>query len=91
MKEVVCHVVAHVAEDTSTVHCSSSIPIVVEDGMSEFPEWRCEDEEERRRHDEAVLVHGEVVMNAVKGEVQSNPNAIVREIAVSRQLEPSRH
>ena len=81
MKEVVGHVVADVAEDTATIHCQSSIPIVEEDSMSKLPEWRCQYNKESWGHDQAILVHRQVVMNTVEQEVESQSNTIVRKIA----------
>ena len=65
MQKVVCHVIADVAKDASAVCSYSCIPVVEEDCMREFPEGQGEDDEEGRWHDEAVAVHGEVVVNAV--------------------------
>lgn len=45
VQEVVRHVVADVAKDAPTVHGSAGIPVVAEDGLSQLPERRGQDNE----------------------------------------------
>lgn len=83
VQEVVRQVVANVAEDATTVDCGSSIPIVAEDGMCQFPKWRGQHDKQRRRHDQSVLVHGKIVVDSMKQKVQSNEYAVIREVTIS--------
>lgn len=43
-----------------------------EDGVRELGEWRFEDEEQKRGHDESESVHGEVVVDPMKEEVKEH-------------------
>lgn len=80
VKEVVCHIVAGVSEDTTTVGSQSGIPVPKDDSMCEFPERCCKDNEECRWHDEPVLVHGKVMVNPVKKKVEGNGDAVIRKV-----------
>ena len=72
-----CQVVADVSENTAAVDCNCDIPIPVKYSVGEFVEGKCEDDEEGRWHDESVLVHGEIMMDAVEKEVEGQEDAIV--------------
>lgn len=78
---VVRHVVADVAEQTAAEAGGPRVPVVEEDGVGEGPEGRAEDAEQGRGHDEAVLVHGKVVVNPVEQEMQRNSYSVVGKIA----------
>lgn len=65
MKEVVGQVIADVSENAAAVDCDSYIPVPIENGMSELPEWCREHYKQGWRHDKPVFVHREVVMNAM--------------------------
>ena len=71
-------VVADVAKDSSTEHGYCSVPIVEEHCMRELVERCCESNEEGRWHNEAVLVHWEIMVDAVKEEVCCDANSIIR-------------
>ena len=43
-------IIADVSEDAAAKDCRSSVPIVVEDGMCQLVERRCEGQEKRGRH-----------------------------------------
>jgi hypothetical protein len=43
MKEVVCHVIAHVAEEAAGIGGYSGIPIVEEQKVGNLPERSCQD------------------------------------------------
>ena len=58
-------IIADVSKHSAAKRRNGSEPIVKENGMSEFPERYGEDDEKGRRHDKAVFVHGEVMMNTV--------------------------
>lgn len=75
-----CHVVASIAKDSSTVGCSSCIPVPEDDSMCKLPERGSKRNEERRWHDEPILVHREVVVNAVQQEVQGDTDTVVWQI-----------
>lgn len=51
VEEIMRHVVANVAKNTTTVHSRGSVPVIEEDGVGEVPERRSEKYEKRRRHD----------------------------------------
>ena len=85
VEEVMRQVVADVAEDATAVDGRRGVPVVEEDGMGELPERCSEDEEECRWHDESETVHGEIVVDAVKEEVQRERHAIVREVVVKME------
>lgn len=82
MKEVVRQIVTDVAEDATTVDRRCHVPIPEEKGMSKLPERCRECYEQSRRHDESVLVHGQIMMDAMKQEVESDANTIVGKITI---------
>lgn len=84
MQEIVGLVVANVPEDTAAVHCHGGIPVVVEDCVRKLPEGGRENDEKGRRHDEPVLVHWKVVMNAMKEKVSGDADTIVRKVPIHR-------
>jgi hypothetical protein len=88
VKEVVCHIVAGVSEDTTTVGSQSGIPVPKDDSMCEFPERCCKDNEECRWHDEPVLVHGKVMVNPVKKKVEGNGDAVIRKVIIQMEQTP---
>lgn len=65
MEKVVGHVIERVAKNTTTISSGRSIPIVEEYGVRKFPEWCRKRGEQCRGHDEPVLVHGKVMVDAV--------------------------
>jgi hypothetical protein len=78
----VCHVVQGVSEDTTGVSCQGGIPVPEDNCMCELPERCCQCYEERGRHYESVLVHGEVVVDAVEEEVEGDADTVVGKVAV---------
>jgi len=82
VKEVMCEIVADVSKDTATVGCTSSIPVVEEYSMCKLPERSSQSSEERRRHDKTILVHREIMMDAVKDEMKCDSNTVVGQIAI---------
>lgn len=81
MQEVVCQVVADVAKYAPAVNSSSCVPAVPEESLCQLPEGSCENYKQCRGHDESVLVHGQIVMDAMQQEVQCNEDSVVREVA----------
>ncbi|KAL2273974.1 hypothetical protein FJTKL_03761 [Diaporthe vaccinii] len=81
MQEVVCHVVARVAEHAAREHSHGNEPVPVEEEVCQFPEWRNQHQKERGRHDEPVLVHRQVVVDTVQGEMQCDTDSVVRKVA----------
>lgn len=69
VEEVVGHVVASVSKDATAIRSCGSIPIPEDDAMCEFPEGRCKYDKQCGWHDQSVLVHGKVVVNAVEQEM----------------------
>jgi hypothetical protein len=82
VEEVMRHVVADVTKYSTAVHRGGSIPVVREDGVSESIEWRCEDYEQRWRHDKTVSIHRKIVVNSVEKEVQADPDTVIGEITI---------
>jgi hypothetical protein len=80
MQEVVRQVVANVAEDAATEYSGGHVPVKVEDGVRETPERSGKDDEEGRWHDQAVLVHRKVVMNAMKEEMGGDADTVVGKV-----------
>jgi hypothetical protein len=69
VEEIMCHVIARVPEDATTVGSQSGIPVPEDYCVSELPERCRKNGEKCRWHDEPILVHGEIVMDAVKQKV----------------------
>lgn len=78
MEEVVGQVIADVAKDPSTEYSYCCVPIVEEHCMRELVERCRKGNEESRRHNEAVLVHRKVMVDAVEEEVGCDTDTIVR-------------
>jgi len=85
MQKVMRQIVANVAKYTTTVHCNSSIPIIEENGMSKFPEWSRDDYEHGWWHDEAIFVHGKVMVNAMEKEMECNADTVIREVFIEME------
>lgn len=51
--------------------------------MCKLPERTCEYEEESGRHNEAITVHREVVVDAMEEKVQCDGEAVVRQITMT--------
>lgn len=83
VQEVVCHVVAGVAKNATAVNCCRNVPIPEEDCVGERPERSGKNGEKRRRHNETVFVHGQIVMDTVQREMQCDTNAVVRKVTTS--------
>lgn len=81
VQEVVREVITYVAKYTTTEHSCCCVPVVEEDCMSELIEWCCESDEEGRRHDKAITVHREVVVDAVEKEVCRYADSVVRKVS----------
>lgn len=84
MQEVVRHVVEDVAKDPTREHCCGHEPVPIEDGVRQLPEWRGQYDEQGWRHDQTILVHREVVMDAVKEEMSCDSNSVVGDISITR-------
>lgn len=78
VKEVVRQVVADVTKDASAINSGSGVPAVRKNPMSQLVERRGENYKKCRRHDEAILVHRQVMMDAVEEEMHGNANSVVR-------------
>lgn len=77
MQKVVCQIIANVAKNTTTIYRDSSVPVVEENGMSELPERRRQHNEESWWHDQSVLIHREVMVNAMEKEVKCDSYTVV--------------
>lgn len=72
------HIIADVAKDPTTEDLQGRKPVVEEDGVGKFPERSCQNHEQCWWHDQSITVHGQVVVNAVKEEVESKTDSVVR-------------
>lgn len=81
VQEVMRQVVADVAEDAAAEDAGCDVPVVEKDGVGELPEGCGKDEEESRRHNEPVAVHGKVVMDTVEEEVERKADTVVGEVS----------
>ena len=70
-------VVADVSEDSTAEDGDCCVPVVEEDGVGEFVERCCKGDEEGWGHDEAVAVHGEVVVDAMEEKVGCDADAVI--------------
>jgi hypothetical protein len=77
VEEVVRHVVASVAKDATTVRSCGRIPVPEDDSVRKFPEGCGEHDKQRGRHDKPVLIHREVMVDAVEEKMQGDTNAVV--------------
>jgi hypothetical protein len=82
VQEVMGQVVANVTENATAEHGCRCTPAVREQVMCELPERECQDDEHGRRHDEAISVHGQVVVDAMEQEMGCDANAIIGQPAV---------
>jgi hypothetical protein len=80
MQKVVRQVVADVAEETPTEYRSGSVPVVEEKCMCQVPKGIRKYGKHGWRHDESVLVHWQIVMDAVKKEMERDSDPVVREV-----------
>ena len=83
VQEVMCEIIADVAEDSSAEHRRRRVPIVEEDGMSKLPEWGRKDNKQCWRHNKSVSVHRKIMMDTVKEEVSCNADPVVWEVVVN--------
>lgn len=71
------HVVARVAEYATGEHGRGDVPIPKEDKVREVPERVSEDGKEGGWHDQTIFVHGQVMVDAVEGEVECDAHTII--------------
>lgn len=60
-----CHIIHDITSDAPAVSEKSGIPVEVKDGVRNFPEWKSKCYKQCGGHDQAVLVHRQIVVNAV--------------------------
>ena len=65
MEEIMGDIITDVPEYTPAIERYCGIPVPVDDDVYQLPKRRRENDEQRRRHDEPKLVHGEVVVDTV--------------------------
>ena len=51
MKEIMCHIVHYVAEDSTTVDSRRKMPVEEEERVRQLPKGRCKGQEEGGWHD----------------------------------------
>lgn len=78
VKEVVGHVIAGIAKNATTVSSRSRVPVPADDSVCKLPERCSQNNEQRGWHDQPVLIHWQVVVDAMKDEMESNPNPVIR-------------
>lgn len=81
VKEVMSQVIADITKDTATVDSGRGIPVVGENGVCEVPKWSSKQHEHGGRHNKSVLIHGQVVVDAVKQEVCNDAISVIRKVA----------
>ena len=74
------HVIQRVTKHTTGVCSCCRIPVVEEDSVCKLPEGCCQRGKQCGWHDESVLVHGEVVVNAVEEEMKGEGDAVVGKV-----------
>lgn len=84
VQEVVGEVVADIAKDTTAENGRADVPVVPKEEVCKLPEWERQDEEQGWRHHKTKLVHREVVVNAMKKEVEGNCKAIVWKVPINK-------
>lgn len=84
VKEVMGHIVKDISKDTSAEDSNGHKPVPVENRMCQMPERGGQHDEEGRRHDKTVLVHGQVMMNTMEEEVHGNADSVIRDIPAYR-------
>jgi hypothetical protein len=89
MQEVVCQVVAYISKDTTTIHGSTHVPILPEDGVRQFPKRSGKSHEQCWRHNKPKPIHRKVMVNAVNEEVSRYEDSIIRHFPNPRQLSSS--
>ena len=77
MEEVVRHVVARVTEEAAAEYRRRHVPVPEEEGVRQFPEWDGKSDEEGGWHDEAILIHGQVMMDTVEQEMRRDADPVV--------------
>lgn len=86
VQEIVCHVVACVAEDSTGKNRRGDVPVVRENKVCEVPERPGQHEEKCRRKHESVLVHGKVMVDAMQSEVKCDSHSVVGQIATQKAV-----
>lgn len=81
VEEVMCQVVHDVSEYSSTEYCRGHVPVECKYGVRQFPERSGQSNKHGGRHDKTVFIHREVVVDAVKKEVQCDGDTIIWEIS----------
>ena len=79
VQEVVGQVVADVSEYAAAEHAGSDGPVERKEEVGELPEGRGQRDKESWGHDQTVLVHGQIVMDSVKEEVQREAGSVIRQ------------
>jgi hypothetical protein len=82
MKEIVSQVIADVAKVAASKDSDSDEPVVIEKGVGKLPEGYRKCHEKGGRHNKAVFVHGEVVVDAMEEKMHRKSNAVIRKVAI---------
>jgi hypothetical protein len=81
-------IVANIAEYSARVDSRRRIPVPEEHSMGKLPERSSKYDKQCRRHDKPKFVHGEVMMDSVEKEMESESHAVVREIPTQISQHP---
>lgn len=86
VEEVVRHVIERVSKDAAAVCSRCRMPVPEDDAMREFPERCGQNNEECGWHNQPVLIHGQIMMNAMEEEVECDANTVVRKMPIRSML-----
>jgi hypothetical protein len=61
-----CHVIAGVSKYPAAISSRCRVPVPKNNGVRKFPERCRKCDEQCRRHNQPILIHGEIVVDAVE-------------------------
>jgi hypothetical protein len=71
------HVIAGVSKYSTAICSQCRVPVPKDNGVCKFPERGRKCDEQCRRHNQPILIHGKIVVDAVEYEMQRNANSVV--------------
>jgi hypothetical protein len=82
VKEVMGEVITNVTKDAAAIYSYCCIPIVPEYSVGKLVEGSGKNNEQRWRHDQAQFIHGQIVVDAVQEEMESDADAVVWKVTM---------
>ena len=76
-------VVHDITQDTATVHRCGNIPVPKKDGMRQLPERRGQRQEQRRGHNQAEFVHGQIMVDSMQQKVRCDHEPVIGHFSAS--------